>query len=200
MKEYRIYLLLFIAVFIVAACQHRPKEPEMQEQVKQDEAIEVDKESNEVKPFEVELMDQEGVEVGTATFVEDEDGVHIAVNAHHLIPGEHGFHIHEKGICATPDFESAGGHYNPEGKEHGFDNPRGPHAGDMENLEVNEDGIVEQLVINNQITLEKGKPNSLFTDEGTALMIHSNPDDYVSQPAGNAGERVACGVISKKKK
>ncbi len=197
MNKFRMHFLLVVSIFIVVACQNKPKEPEMSGQ--KDEAIEVDKESAEPSPFEIELMDQEGVAIGTATFVEDEDGVHIAVNAHHLTEGEHGFHIHEKGICESPDFESAGGHFNPERKEHGFDSPNGPHAGDMDNLEVKEDGTVEQIVINDKVTLKKGKPNSLLNDEGTSLMIHSEPDDGVSQPAGNAGERIVCGVISKEK-
>src|SRR5690606_30992804 len=107
---------------------------------------EVDKEEKGAgEPLEVELIDQEGIQVGTALLTEEADGVHIKVDAHHLPEGLHGFHIHEKGICETHDFESAGGHFNPDKKNHGFDDQNGPHAGDMVNLEVHADGTVEQI-------------------------------------------------------
>jgi len=187
-----------IVVIVALGCQDRPEEPEMNEESQQDEnAIEVDKEEKETKePLEIELIDQEGIQVGIASLTEEADGVHISVEAHHLPEGLHGFHIHEKGICETPDFESAGGHFNPDGKNHGFDDPEGPHAGDMVNLEVHADGTVEQIFINDRVTLEKGEPHSLFSKDGTTLMIHADADDYESQPAGDAGERVVCGVIS----
>src|SRR5690625_3780463 len=194
MKKQIVFFLFVFMVMLVAGCQNDPKEPEMREEgMDESEAIEVDKETSEkVAPVEVELIDQEGISVGKATLQEEADGVHIAVSAHHLPEGLHGFHIHEKGICETPDFESAGGHFNPEEKNHGFDDPEGAHAGDMVNLEVHEDGTAEQIFINDRVTLEQGVPNSLLSKEGTALMIHSDPDDYVSQPAGDAGERIVC--------
>src|SRR5699024_6073630 len=127
-------------------------------------------------------------------------GVHIALDAHHLKPGVHGYHIHEHGLCEPPTFESAGGHFNPTNKQHGFDHPEGPHAGDMENIEVKEDGTVKVTVVNKDVTLKKNEANSLFQKEGTSLMIHAKPDDYVSQPAGDAGDRIVCGVISQPEK
>src|SRR5699024_2015253 len=150
----------------------------------------------EMKELEVELINTDGVGVGLATLKEKGDGVHIEVDAHHLEPGLHGFHIHERGLCEAPTFESAGGHFNPTNKKHGFDNPEGPHAGDIVNIEVKEDGTVKANFVNDMVTLKEGVANSLLGKEGSSLMIHADPDDYVSQPAGNAGDRIVCGVIS----
>jgi|SRR5690625_281485 len=200
MRKTSLFFLLFIVItIIVVGCQDRQKEPEMgQERKDEIEALEVDKDEIENgKSLKVELVDQEGIQVGIATLTEEADGVHIAVDAHHLPEGLHGFHVHEKGICETPDFDSAGGHFNPDEKNHGFDDSKGPHAGDMMNLEVQADGTIEQLIINDRITLKKGKTHSLFNQEGTSLIVHADPDDNVSQPAGNAGERIVCGVIYK---
>src|SRR5699024_7499207 len=99
------------------------------------------------------------------------------------------------GACETPDFESAGDHYNPTDANHGFDDPDGPHAGDLENIEVSEDGTVSAERTADMVTLEEGQDNTLFTEDGTALVIHSEADDYESQPSGDAGDRIACGVI-----
>ncbi|SFK85524.1 superoxide dismutase, Cu-Zn family [Salinicoccus halodurans] len=112
-----------------------------------------------------------------------------------MAPGDHGFHIHETGSCEQPDFESAGGHYNPTDANHGMDDPEGPHAGDMKNIEVSEDGTVNTEVTADMVTLEEGQDNTLFTEDGTALVIHSGADDYEMQPSGDAGDRIACGVI-----
>ncbi|MGM8211518.1 superoxide dismutase family protein [Virgibacillus sp. W0430] len=170
------------------------------EQEKADEAIEVDKgietEGGGNQTVTVELKNTDGATVGTAVVEAENEGVKISLRADHLTPGVHGFHIHEKGICESPDFKSAGGHFNPTDKKHGFDHEAGPHAGDMPNITVKEGGTVEEEIVNEFVTLEKGKENTLFSDEGTALIIHSKADDYISQPAGNAGDRIVCGVIS----
>lgn len=141
------------------------------------------------------LINTEGKQIGTAKLKQMNDGVQITIDAKNLPAGMHGFHIHEKGICEPPKFETAGAHFNPTNAKHGFDNPKGPHAGDLLNLEVEQDGTVHANVLAKMVTLEKGKKNSLFKADGTSLIIHSDADDYVSQPAGNAGERIACGVI-----
>lgn len=191
----RVYLLVImcITLLVIAGCQQNLKKPQMGEG---DEAAqEVSSESKD--KIEVDLMNQEGVPVGTAVLKEVEEGVQISVEAHHLSEGAHGFHVHEKGMCEAPSFESAGGHFNPDHKKHGFKNPEGPHAGDIENLEVGADGTVEQVFVNDRVTLKKGVANSLLNEEGTSLIIHADPDDYISQPAGDAGERIACGVIYK---
>lgn len=200
MKKW-LYITVLGAVLLVG-CKQKVNEPEMLEGQAGKDVGEGEEQvvHAEVDQFEVELINVDGVGVGVATIHEEADGVHIEVEAHHLNPGVHGFHIHERGLCEAPTFESAGGHFNPTHKEHGFDNPKGPHAGDMENIEVEEDGTVKVRIVNKAVTLERGKENSLFQKEGTSLMIHADPDDYVSQPAGNAGERIVCGVIASPEK
>lgn len=144
----------------------------------------------------VTLINQEGRQVATATLSEQKTGgVKIKLEGDNLPPGVHGFHIHDRAVCVPPDFESAGAHYNPTNSKHGFDHPEGPHAGDLENITVSEDGTVFVEVEAPLVTLNPDGENTLFTDEGTTLVIHAEPDDYISQPAGNAGARIACGVI-----
>jgi len=143
-----------------------------------------------------DLVNAQGAKVGSAELTQTPDGVKIDVTVSGLTPGMHGFHIHAVGKCEAPDFKSAGGHFNPTGKKHGLKNPDGPHAGDMENLEVGADGTGKAEVVDKQATLGEG-PNSLFHDGGTAIVIHASPDDEMTDPAGNAGARVACGPIIK---
>ena len=112
-----------------------------------------------------------------------------------LAQGVHGIHFHEKGKCKGPDFESAGAHLNPGKKQHGFQNPKGFHAGDLPNVTVKDDGTVNADLVTNQVTLEKGQPNSLLKKGGTALVIHAQADDYKTDPSGNSGARIACGAI-----
>ena len=145
-----------------------------------------------------DILDPAGKSVGTATFTEQKDGVKVTVKVTGLTPGKHGFHIHETGTCTPPDFKSAGGHFNPFKKHHGMENPKGKHAGDFPNLEVKKDGTAQAAVVAAGATIKEG-PGSLFKPGGTALVIHAAPDDYKSDPAGNAGVRVACGVIVKAK-
>jgi Cu-Zn family superoxide dismutase len=114
-----------------------------------------------------------------------------------LKQGLHGIHIHENGVCVGPSFTSAGEHYNPLDKEHGLKNPKGPHAGDLPNLEVGADGKGHLSTSTKLVTLSPGK-TTLFTSNGTALVIHAGTDDQMTSPAGNSGGRVACGVIEKK--
>jgi Cu-Zn family superoxide dismutase len=134
--------------------------------------------------------------IGTATFSQTDSGVEIKLDVSKLPPGTHGIHVHSVGKCEGPDFKSAGGHLNPEGKKHGTDNPEGPHAGDMPNIEVGSDGQAHMTIIAKGVTLDSG-PNSLFHDGGTALVIHEKADDYKTDPSGNSGNRIACGVIQK---
>ncbi|WP_243734942.1 superoxide dismutase family protein [Paenibacillus turpanensis] len=148
-----------------------------------------------VKEIRVELINREGKPVGKAKLEQTGKGVAIALEASGLRPGLHAIHIHEKGVCEAPDFTSAGGHFNPEGHQHGFDNPKGYHAGDLPNIRVEENGSVRTELVAPHATLEQGKSNSLLKAGGTALVIHDQPDDYYTDPAGRAGDRVACGVI-----
>ncbi len=149
-----------------------------------------------VKTAKADLTNAQGLKVGTAELAEGEEGVKIVVAVMGLSPGPHGFHIHDVGKCDPPDFKTAGGHFNPFGKKHGLKNPEGPHAGDMQNLAAGSDGNGRAEVVDKQATLGEGT-NSLFHQGGTAIVIHANPDDEMTDPAGNAGARIACGVITK---
>jgi superoxide dismutase, Cu-Zn family len=142
----------------------------------------------------VDLMNSRGEVTGHATFTQRPGGVHIRVEATGLAPGAHGIHIHAVGTCEPPSFDSAGPHLNPDGKHHGLDNPSGPHAGDLPNLIVGADGTAHASFLDRHVTLGTGR-HSLFPAGGTSLVIHADPDDERSDPAGNAGPRIACGII-----
>ena len=142
-----------------------------------------------------ELRNAQGDVVGRASLSPDAQGVKITLNVEKLPAGAHGFHVHAVGRCDAPDFASAGGHFNPEGKKHGLKNPEGPHAGDLANLVVGPDGTATVTTTALHVTLGAG-PNSVFHPGGTALVIHAGPDDDVTDPAGNSGARIACGVIT----
>ncbi|MBP1155532.1 MULTISPECIES: superoxide dismutase family protein [unclassified Paenibacillus] len=143
----------------------------------------------------VELLGTQGQRIGQAKLTQVDEGVRIEVESSNLTPGPHGFHVHENGKCEQPDYQSAGGHFNPLGQKHGVGHPQGSHAGDLPNLEVDQEGKVKLDYVAKQLTLESNQPNSLLKDGGTSLVIHEKADDNVTEPAGNAGARIACGVI-----
>jgi superoxide dismutase, Cu-Zn family len=144
----------------------------------------------------VELKDAKGQSVGTATLESKGESVKIEFDLKDLPPGEHVAHFHQNAQCEAPDFKSAGPHFNPEGKKHGLENPEGHHAGDLPNFTVKADGKAKFDLTSKDVTLGEGS-HSLYSHGGTALVIHAKADDMKTDPAGNAGDRIACGLITK---
>ncbi|MBS0523429.1 MAG: superoxide dismutase family protein [Proteobacteria bacterium] len=140
------------------------------------------------------LRDKTGKDVGTVDLVQTPHGVLLKLSVKGIPAGEHAFHVHAVGKCEPP-FTSAGGHFNPGGRKHGMEAADGPHAGDMPNLHVPPSGELAVEVVNPAISLVRGQPNSVFDADGSAAIIHAGADDYKTDPAGNAGDRIACGVI-----
>lgn len=148
------------------------------------------------KAAHANIVNAQGTTIGSAKLTPTAQGVKITVKVSQLTPGEHGIHIHTVGKCEGPAFTTAGGHFNPTSAHHGVNNtqePR-PHLGDLPNLVVNKSGKGSASFTANGVTLGDG-PNSLFREGGTALVIHAKADDLMSDPSGNSGDRIACGVI-----
>ena len=152
------------------------------------------------------MKGSDGKEVGSVNLTQTAQGVLINVSVKGLPPGEHAIHVHAVGKCEPP-FTSAGGHFNPGNKKHGMLSPEGQHAGDEgvavrnafdltpANLHIPQSGDLTVEILNVNITLEKGKPNSVFDADGSSIIIHAGSDDYKTDPTGEAGGRIACGVI-----
>lgn len=194
MKKIMNTILLIMLVFVLASCGNKNKDEHKNHDMEVSQAA-----SSKVKggAYIVNLVDTKGKKAGEATLTQTAEGVSVEVNATGVKPGEHGIHFHEKAICTPPDFKSAGAHFNPTDKKHGFLNPKGPHVGDIQNITADESGVIQDEVLATMVTLSEGKSNSLFANGGTALVVHDEADDYKTDPAGNSGDRVLCGVIKK---
>jgi Cu-Zn family superoxide dismutase len=151
--------------------------------------------SDEGRAARVEIKDANGHVVGTARLTPTPNGVLFTADLKALPAGEHAIHIPETGRCEPPQYASAGGHFSPHGRRHGFLDPKGPHAGDLPNIHVPAGDLTIEYVIED-VTLQGGA-SALLDRDGAAIVVHARPDDYRTDPAGNAGDRIACGVIEK---
>jgi Cu-Zn family superoxide dismutase len=144
----------------------------------------------------IAIKDPAGKTVGWAMVKSAGQGVHIRLTLDHMPPGEHAVHIHSAAKCDGPDFKSAGPHFNPDTKQHGLENPDGHHAGDMANFSVDGKGNAAVDLYNKDVNLGSDS-HSLFSNGGTAIVVHAKADDMRTDPSGNSGDRIACGMIAK---
>ena len=145
------------------------------------------------KPLTVPMKDSKGAEVGEIEVTEKDKVVTLNVMLHGLPAGQHGIHVHAGGSCTAPDFADAGGHLNPDGKKHGYNNPMGHHAGDFpSSVTIMDDGHGSFKLTSKDITLKPGEPTSLY---GKTIVVHESADDEMTDPAGASGKRIACGVV-----
>ena len=149
------------------------------------------------KAVTVQMETSDGRDGGKIVLVQERSDVKVEADLKSLNPGVHAIHFHQNPKCDAPDFKTAGGHFNPGGKQHGFQNPQGHHAGDMPiNLNVGDDGMVKKAFTTKDITLDPKAPNSVFSNGGTSIMVHMQADDMKTDPSGNAGARESCGIVS----
>jgi superoxide dismutase, Cu-Zn family len=144
-----------------------------------------------------ELRNPGGQVVGNATFTQVGNAVRVLLEVQGLPPGAKGVHVHAVGKCDGPDFASAGDHFNPQGRQHGALNPQGPHGGDLPNITIAADGK-GRLESTTELMSLVGGPSGVFDADGSAIIVHGAPDDFRTDPTGNSGARIACGVIVRK--
>ena len=187
-------LFLALPAIVVAACQQEPAAPAEND---------ANAATEQAGPIEeapaVTLAGPDGQVLGEIQAGDSAEGAVIRLTAQGLPPGVHGVHIHDVGLCEGPAFESAGPHWNPESKQHGMENPQGPHRGDLPNLTVGEDGRLQATMTVQGSNLSGsrtyGFANTILDENGAALVIHAQPDDNRTDPSGNSGDRIACAVL-----
>lgn len=181
------------AAALISACQ-KPQEPAANDMAAGNDMGA----TNEVAsaPMQTaQLLDANGKAIGQVEMSEDSNGVTLKVTAAGLPAGTHGVHLHEKGMCEGPKFESAGGHWNPATKQHGRDNPMGAHLGDLANMEAADGAEASSTYLVAGVTMG-GSGNALADADGTSLVVHAKADDYKTDPSGNSGDRIACAVLA----
>lgn len=176
-------MMILSPLLILAACNNQGEEAAVPDAV-----------SGTFEMLRADIKNSEGESIGEAIIGNDNGTLLLDMTVSTLTPGSHGFHIHTIGSCEAPDFKSAGGHWNPLNAEHGIENPNGSHAGDLPNLNVDENGNAT-LVQFSLGDIASGEAGTLIDEDGGAIVIHADADDLSSDPAGNAGARVACGVL-----
>lgn len=205
MKRWLLLIFVLSFLLILAACggNEFDGDPQVSPELEEDESVTVEDEEEgqeagvdeEYLFTTVEMMNSDGDMIGTAELTENEEGVTILLGLQDLEPGTKAIHFHETGQCDAPDFESAGGHFNPTDASHGLDHPEGPHAGDLPNIEIGEDGTINDELVAENVSMTSGEENSLVREGGTSLVVHESADDGETQPSGDSGARIACGIV-----